>query len=79
MGINVVATKEARLGGRVVNQGPEEEETERGIELVEIQHRKVSAKSDAKEPAERTDDPVRLYLREMGSVELLSHGLAGRA
>ena len=24
------------------------------------------------EPAERTDDPVRMYLREMGSVELLS-------
>src|SRR5690606_25094875 len=24
------------------------------------------------EPVERTDDPVRMYLREMGSVELLS-------
>src|SRR6516225_9328373 len=24
------------------------------------------------EPSERTDDPVRMYLREMGSVELLS-------
>ena len=32
----------------------------------------VPAKSEAKEPAERTDDPVRMYLREMGSVELLS-------
>ncbi len=30
------------------------------------------AKSEAKEPTERTDDPVRMYLREMGSVELLS-------
>src|SRR5262249_28511117 len=29
-------------------------------------------KSEAKEPTERTDDPVRMYLREMGSVELLS-------
>src|SRR5262249_32676399 len=28
--------------------------------------------SEAKEPTERTDDPVRMYLREMGSVELLS-------
>src|SRR6516225_1112828 len=27
---------------------------------------------EAKEPTERTDDPVRMYLREMGSVELLS-------
>ncbi|MGE3625260.1 MAG: RNA polymerase sigma factor region1.1 domain-containing protein, partial [Hyphomicrobiales bacterium] len=33
----------------------------------------VPAKAAAKaEPAERTDDPVRMYLREMGSVELLS-------
>src|SRR5262245_56395617 len=25
-------------------------------------------------PAERTDDPVRMYLRDMGSVKLLSRG-----
>jgi RNA polymerase primary sigma factor len=72
MGINVVKTKEARIEGQVVNREPEEEETGGGNELVEIQHRKVPAKSGAKEPAERTDDPVRLYLREMGSMELLS-------
>ena len=31
------------------------------------------AKTETKaEPTERTDDPVRMYLREMGSVELLS-------
>src|SRR5262249_30616899 len=29
-------------------------------------------KVEAKEPTERTDDPVRMYLREMSSVELLS-------
>src|SRR5262249_49736001 len=34
--------------------------------------RKVPAKSGAKEPAKRTDDPVRMYLREMASVELIS-------
>jgi RNA polymerase primary sigma factor len=33
---------------------------------------KPPAKSGAKEPAERTDDPVRMYLREMGSIELLA-------
>src|SRR6266704_2416631 len=51
---------------------PEKEasESESG-ELVEVQQ-KVPAKSEAKEPTERTDDPVRMYLREMGSVELLS-------
>src|SRR3974390_2566634 len=40
--------------------------------LVEIQRQSVPAKSDAKELAERTDDPVRMYLREMASMELLS-------
>src|SRR5215216_4662685 len=30
------------------------------------------AKVEKPEPSERTDDPVRMYLREMGSVELLS-------
>src|SRR5262249_23906759 len=48
----------------------EEAESESG-ELVEVQQ-KVPAKSEAKEPTEHTDDPVRMYLREMGSVELLS-------
>src|SRR5262249_35602583 len=48
----------------------EEAESEGG-ELVEAQQ-KVPAKSEAKEPTERTDDPVRMYLREMSSVELLS-------
>ncbi|MGI9373003.1 MAG: RNA polymerase sigma factor RpoD [Hyphomicrobiales bacterium] len=32
----------------------------------------VKVTKAASEPAERTDDPVRMYLREMGSVELLS-------
>ena len=33
---------------------------------------KALATTEKKEPSERTDDPVRMYLREMGSVELLS-------
>src|SRR5215211_9046011 len=49
---------------------PEEEEDERG-EIVEV-HRPAPAKLEKPEPSERTDDPVRMYLREMGSVELLS-------
>src|SRR6516164_8474513 len=73
MGINVVEIKEARLEEEVAaDEEPEEEETESGNELIEVQHHKAPAKSGAKEPAERTDDPVRLYLREMGSMELLS-------
>src|SRR6516164_464065 len=74
MGINVVETKEARLEEEVeTREEPEdEEETEGENQSVEIQQRSVPAKSGAKEPAERTDDPVRMYLREMGSAELLS-------
>jgi hypothetical protein len=41
-------------------------------ELVEVQQRPIPAKSGAKDSAERIDDPVRMYLREMGSMELLS-------
>src|SRR6202008_3693558 len=49
-----------------------EEEAAGENELVEVQQRLAPAKSEAKEPAERTNDPVRMYLREMGSVKLLS-------
>ena len=73
MGINVIESEEAEAEGEPEEgqrEEPEEEETE-SSEIVEVQ-RAVPAKSEAKEPAERTDDPVRMYLREMGSVELLS-------
>ena len=40
-------------------------------ELVEVAHA-VPTKTETKGPAERTDDPVQMYLREMGSIELLS-------
>jgi RNA polymerase primary sigma factor len=69
MGINVVETEEAEQDEEPKEE-PEEEAEAEG-ELVEVS-RAVPAKTEAKEPAERTDDPVRMYLREMGSVELLS-------
>ena len=47
-----------------------EEEAEGG-ELVEGA-RTTAIATRTSEPADRTDDPVRMYLREMGSVELLS-------
>src|SRR5262249_34368550 len=50
----------------------EEQEPEaEGNGLVEMRQ-KMPTKSEARAPAERIDDPVRLYLREIGSVELLS-------
>src|SRR6516165_4476139 len=78
MGVNVIETDETSNEGekpREEGEEPREESGEEaeseGGELVEVQQ-KVPAKSEAKEPTERTDDPVRMYLREMASVELLS-------
>jgi RNA polymerase primary sigma factor len=73
MGVNVVETEETSEEGEEAREEPDEEaESEsEGGELVEVRP-KVPAKVQAKEPTDRTDDPVRMYLREMGSVELLS-------
>src|SRR5580700_6335359 len=67
MGINVVETEEAEAEDEEARDEPDEEEPESAGELVEATP-KVPAKSETKEPTERTDDPVRMYLREMGSV-----------
>jgi len=67
MGINVVEQDEAADGEEGEKEDDDEEE---GGELVEVTAKPL-VKSE-KEPSERTDDPVRMYLREMGSVELLS-------
>src|SRR5262245_56589984 len=69
MGVNVVETEDPEPEEEGAREEPEEEPE--GGDIVEVQ-RAVPAKAEAKEPAERTDDPVRMYLREMGSVELLS-------
>jgi RNA polymerase primary sigma factor len=69
MGINVVETEEASDDEKQ-HEESEAEEPE-NTELVEVA-RMVPAKMAAKEPTERTDDPVRMYMREMGSRELLS-------
>ncbi len=68
MGINVVETEEA--GEEDENKG-EEEEAE-ATDLAEAPSTMPTRVTAAREPADRTDDPVRMYLREMGSVELLS-------
>ena len=61
MGINVIESEEA-------------EEGEEGGALVEAASGSKALATTAKsgEQYDRTDDPVRMYLREMGSVELLS-------
>ena len=72
IGVSLIETKEAELEEEVATREEPDEEAECENELVEVQQRSVPAKSGAKEPAERTNDPVRMYLREMSSVELLS-------
>jgi RNA polymerase primary sigma factor len=71
MGINVVEQEETdpEEAGEEPREEPEEDEGEG--ELIEVV-RATPAKAERAEPGERTDDPVRMYLREMGSVELLS-------
>src|SRR6516164_5453214 len=72
MGVNVVETEEASEEGEEQRKEPEEKEEEAEISaLIEVR-KTIPAKSEAKEPGERTDDPVRMYLRSMGSIELLS-------
>ena len=70
MGISVVDSEDAEEAEKEAPEAAEEEEPEAG-ELVEAP-RSTAVATRSSEPAERTDDPVRMYLREMGSVELLS-------
>ena len=66
MGINVIETEE----GEEAHEAADEPEEEEGRALTT---QAVPATTTTRaEPTERTDDPVRMYLREMGSVELLS-------
>ena len=62
MGINIIEDEEA-----------EEEENKGSTEVATTEsNRDVALSSGTSEKLDRTDDPVRMYLREMGSVELLS-------
>ena len=66
MGINVSEAEEADS-----EDEKEDEADDTDNELVEVTQKAVTEVKKS-EPGERTDDPVRMYLREMGTVELLS-------
>ena len=66
MGINVVDEDE------VEETEVEKDEEDQGQEVAPATGTAVANTSNAKSGSDRTDDPVRMYLREMGSVELLS-------
>ncbi|MFY8100240.1 MAG: RNA polymerase sigma factor region1.1 domain-containing protein, partial [Allorhizobium sp.] len=77
MGINVVDSEEQADGDeREADEAPaaaaDEEEAEGGDLVETSSSRAVAERTTAREPTDRTDDPVRMYLREMGTVELLS-------
>jgi RNA polymerase primary sigma factor len=76
-GINVVdnedpeASGEERAAARAGKEGDDEESE--GGDLVDASRSALPVEVKRNlEPTVRTDDPVRMYLREMGSVELLS-------
>ncbi|KQY27217.1 RNA polymerase sigma factor RpoD [Rhizobium sp. Root482] len=72
MGINVVEDEEAEEGTAAAEEEDGEADSEsEGGELAPSSGTAL-ATAKKKEPTDRTDDPVRMYLREMGSVELLS-------
>jgi RNA polymerase primary sigma factor len=65
MGINVVDAEEAEDASDTA-EAPE------GSTALAETTTKAVATATKREPTDRTDDPVRMYLREMGTVELLS-------
>src|SRR5687767_11957312 len=71
MGINVVEKEDVADEDGEEKATDEVDDDEEGGELVETSAKPLAV-AEKKEPSERTDDPVRMYLREMGSVELLS-------
>ena len=61
MGINIIEDEEV------------DEEEQKSTAVVEVNaNKEVALSAGTGEKLDRTDDPVRMYLREMGSVELLS-------
>ena len=63
----------SEMGIQVTEEHESEEEDKGPTDLVSTnQNREVALAGANNEKLDRTDDPVRMYLREMGSVELLS-------
>jgi len=72
MGITLVESEDHEEGAAAPDGEDEADDDDAGGRAV-VTVTPVPAMRQARtEPAERTDDPVRMYLRDMGSVELLS-------
>ncbi|HEY1146466.1 MAG TPA: RNA polymerase sigma factor region1.1 domain-containing protein, partial [Allosphingosinicella sp.] len=68
MGVNIVENEEA---GEDDEEEKEDDTTEEEVDPLDDGGPRPAA-ATKKEAVDRTDDPVRMYLREMGAVELLS-------
>ncbi len=68
MGINVVENEEAEEEEEAEGATPTDTAASRELTTQNVPVKTTAAAA----PADRTDDPVRMYLREMGTVELLS-------
>ena len=63
----------SEMGINIIEEEEVEEEEQKSTAVAEIGRKgEVTLGSGKEEKLDRTDDPVRMYLREMGSVELLS-------
>jgi len=69
MGVNVVENEEAGEDGEQPQQADDDDGDEASDGDATVTFTSTATK---KETIDRTDDPVRMYLREMGAVELLS-------
>jgi RNA polymerase primary sigma factor len=74
LGINVVESEETEEGRAAADSTDAADDDDGDGEAPEAPAARavVVRETTVKEPTDRTDDPVRMYLREMGSVELLS-------
>ncbi|MGL4241900.1 MAG: RNA polymerase sigma factor RpoD, partial [Beijerinckiaceae bacterium] len=65
-------TEEAEEGEKKPAAADDDDDESEGGEVAPSPRAGALEVAKAKEPVDRTDDPVRMYLREMGAVELLS-------
>src|SRR5215813_5511056 len=72
MGITLVESEDHEEGAAAPDGEDGADDDDAGGRAVAIVTPVPAIRQARTEPAERTDDPVRMYLRDMGSVELLS-------
>ncbi|MDR6265258.1 RNA polymerase sigma factor RpoD [Roseobacter sp. N2S] len=62
----------SEMGINIIEEEELEDDSSKEVAVVENSAKQLALAETGKDTLDRTDDPVRMYLREMGSVELLS-------